>query len=85
MNNIIKIIKDLNNKYVSIHIRRTDLTNHLKHINKLHLYTKDNDFITFLNKNTEYNIYLATDNTETQNKFLKLYQIWLKINISDRP
>ena len=65
MNNIIKIIKDLNNKYVSIHIRRTDLTNHLKHINKLHLYTKDNDFITFLNKNTEYNIYLATDNTET--------------------
>ena len=32
MNNIIKIIKDLNNKYVSIHIRRTDLTNHLKHI-----------------------------------------------------
>ena len=73
MNNIIKIIKNLNNKYVSIHIRRTDLTNHLKYINKLHLYTKDNDFITFLNKNTEYNIYLATDNTETQNKFLKLY------------
>ena len=47
-------------------------------MNKLHLYTKDEDFITFLNKNNEYNIYLATDNTETQNKFLKLYPKRLK-------
>lgn len=38
-----------------------------------HLETKDEEYIDFLNKNKDYNIYIATDNIHTQNKFLKLY------------
>ena len=73
LNNIIKIIKMLNNKYIAVHIRRTDLSNHLKHINKSHLETKDEEYIDFLNQYSNYDIFIATDNIDTQNKFLKLY------------
>lgn len=70
ISNIIDILK---NKYIAVHIRRTDLSNHLKFKNISHLETKDEEYIDFLNKNKDYNIYIATDNIHTQNKFLKLY------------
>jgi hypothetical protein len=78
LNKIINIINILSNKYIAIHIRRTDLSSHLKYINKSHLETKDEEYIDFLNKNPDYNIFIATDNIETQNKFLKLYPTRIK-------
>ena len=75
---IISIINSLNNKYIAVHIRRSDLTNHLKHKNMSHLETKDEEYIHFLNKNKKYNIYIATDNIETQTKFLNLYPSRIK-------
>ena len=79
---IINIIKKLDNKYIAVHIRRTDLTNHLKHMKRMHRYTDDKLFIDFLNNNKDYNIYLATDNNDTQEYYLKLYKNRIKyINI----
>ena len=73
LKNIINIINKLKNKYIAVHIRRTSLSNHLKFKNMSHLETKDEEYINFLNKNKDYNIYIATDNVNTQNKFLKLF------------
>ena len=78
LNNIINIIKMLNNKYIAVHIRRSDLSSHLKHLNKSHLETKDEEYIDFLNKNSDYDIFIATDNIDTQNKFLNLYPTRIK-------
>jgi hypothetical protein len=52
-------------KYVAVHIRRTDKI--ISKINKIEL-TPEEDFLNFL-KNTNYNIFLATDCFHIQNKF----------------
>jgi hypothetical protein len=53
-------------KYLSIHVRRTDKL--ISKINKIEL-TSNECFINFINKNKNYNIFLATDCYETQIKF----------------
>ena len=63
------------NKFISIHIRRTD---HVELAKKKNLYTDDDFFIKFINENSDYDIYLATDNRETQDKFYNLYKNKIK-------
>ena len=66
-----KIIKDnFNDKYISCHIRRTD---HIKAFGKGTKTTVDDDFINFL-KNNEGNIYIATDNLDTQKIFYEKFK-----------
>jgi hypothetical protein len=54
------------NKYISIHIRRTDKS--LRHKN----LTRDESFIEFINE-TKHNIFLATDCYHVQNKFKEIF------------
>ena len=73
------IIQKLQNKYISVHIRRTDLDIHLK--NKENLYdkrTSDKEFINFINNHQNYNLYIATDNYETQNLFYQKFKSKIK-------
>lgn len=70
---IIQLINLMSNKYIALHIRRTDLTGHLKYKKMQHLETKDQSFIDFIKKNKQYKVYIATDNKETQIKFKKLF------------
>ena len=69
-------IKKLGDRYISVHIRRTDHT-YLATENKD--YTKDIEFIHFINKHDDYNLYIATDNKETQNIFHTLYKNRIKV------
>jgi len=62
----------LNNNYISIHVRRTDFITPSRNLN-YDFYEK------FLNDNNTYNIYIATDNRETQNYFIKKYEDRIKI------
>tara|TARA_B110000208_G_scaffold189435_1_gene250968 strand:+ start:931 stop:1728 length:798 start_codon:yes stop_codon:yes gene_type:complete len=50
-------------KYISVHIRRTDHKHH----------EPDENYINFLKKYPEYNIYIACDNSNIQNKFYELF------------
>lgn len=75
---IMKIIHKLENRYIAVHIRRTDFNNHLFEINKLNEKISDQDFIDFLKKYEKYNIYIATDNKETQNYFLNKFKSRIK-------
>ena len=70
---LIKLIDSMSNKYIALHIRRTDLTGHLKYKKMQHLETNDKSFIDFIKKNKQYKVYIATDNRETQIKFKKLF------------
>lgn len=77
MQNIIdeNIVK-LNNNYIAIHVRRTDLLDKS--------YAKDgilkyNEYDKFLNKYKDYNIYIATDNYDTQQYFYKRYKNRIKV------
>ena len=63
-------------KYIAVHIRRTDFINLAKQQN---LYTEDQAFIEFINKYPEYNLYIATDNLETQQYFYNLYKDRIKL------
>ena len=73
-NRIDYLKKKINNKYISLHIRRTDHSSLAK--NNKNFVTDDN----YINKYPNYNIYLATDNRETQDKFIKLYGKRLIVN-----
>jgi len=62
-------IKLLNNNYIACHIRRTDSIGHpsFKH-------NTDEDYINFINQyDTNLKIYIATDNRDTQDIFVKKY------------
>ena len=69
---MISIIKNkmnlLGEKYIALHIRRTDHTPSAQHFGK---YNSDKKFLQFIknhknkNNNNNFNIYLATDNKET--------------------
>jgi hypothetical protein len=64
--------------FVAIHVRRTDHVRDAKMNNK---FTSDEDFFEFLDKQlNKVNIYLATDNLETQRIFKARYGNRLKIN-----
>ena len=68
----------LNKNYISVHIRRTDHIQLAKYNNR---YTDDEEFINFLDKSdNNKNIYIATDNEITYNKFKKKYQNRIKID-----
>jgi hypothetical protein len=71
----INFIKNKYNKYISLHIRRTD---HIELAKKKNLYVDDDIFIDFINQNLDYDIYIATDNRETQDKFYNLYKNRIK-------
>ena len=77
MQNIIdKNIVKLNYNYIAIHVRRTDLVGKS--------YAKDgilkyNEYNKFLNKYKDYNIYIATDNYNTQQYFYKRFKDRIKI------
>jgi hypothetical protein len=61
--------KNLHNYYVSCHIRRTDSINHnaFKH-------NTDEDYMNYIDKHdSNLKIYIATDNRDTQNIFIKKY------------
>ena len=64
--NIIK----LGENYIALHIRRTD---HIADAQKYGLFTSDEDFISFIEANPNKNIFIATDNRNTQDKFISLY------------
>lgn len=68
----------LNKNYISVHIRRTDHIGLAKDNNR---YTDDEEFINFLDKSdNNKNIYIATGNEITYNKFKKKYQNRIKID-----
>ena len=72
-NQINQIRKKLNNDYIAVHIRRTD------HKAPKHRYTSDEDFINFIEKYKDKNLYIATDNCKTQKKFYNNYKNNIKI------
>jgi len=63
-------------KYIAVHIRRTDHSDLAKAENT---YTDDDKFISFINEYPEYNLYIATDNRDTQDKFYGLYKDRIKV------
>jgi len=64
-------INVLNNNYIAVHIRRTDHIGYAKKINK---YIDDYDFTNFINEHiNDSNLYIATDNKETYDKFKNKY------------
>lgn len=69
--NIIRTnINTLGENYIALHIRRTD---HSEDAKKHGLFTSDEEFIAFIEAHPDQNIYIATDNRATQDKFLSLY------------
>ena len=77
-NKIKEILKKLSNNYISVHIRRSDLDSHLKYKKIYDKRTTDKDFMNFVEKNKTYNLFIATDNIETQELFLNKYSDRIK-------
>ena len=70
-------INILGKNYIAVHIRRTDHTELAKKNNK---YTYDNEFINFIDKFNNKNLYIATDNKTTYDIFKKKYPNLVKFN-----
>lgn len=66
----------LNNKYISVHIRRTD---HIQLARSKNAFTEDSFFITFIKQNPTLPLYIATDNRDTQEIFKNLFPNQIKI------
>lgn len=88
-----KIINKMDNKFIAVHIRRTDLDKHLNgpRKNLLKNRTSDKDFFLFIKKKKykDYHLYVATDNYETQELFLSKFKDRIKYikminNVKDR-
>lgn len=77
-NKIKEILRNLSNNYISVHIRRSDLDNHLKYKKIYEKRTTDKDFINFIEANKKYNLFIATDNVETQELLMKKYSYRIK-------
>lgn len=68
----------LNKNYISLHIRRTD---HIILAKKFNKYTDDEEFINFIDtSDNNKNIYIATDNEITYNKFMTNYPNRIKFD-----
>jgi len=65
----------LENRYIAVHIRRTD---HIAMAKSENQFTSDVEFIHFLDTYPDYNIYLATDNRQTQDIFHNKYKHRIK-------
>lgn len=65
------ILKTINGKYIAVHISRTD---HIKLARLNNKYTPDSEFINFIDKHADHKLYIATDNRQTQDKFIQLYK-----------
>jgi len=72
----IDTIKSLLGKYIAVHIRRTD---HILLAKQQQLNLEDQAYIDFINKYLDYNVYVATDNIDTQNYFNSLYGNRIKV------
>jgi len=80
-----KKLQILENNYIAVHVRRTDHINDAKSNN---LFTTDEEFYDFIdknineniNENNELNLYVATDNKNTYNIFKNKYKNKLKID-----
>jgi len=70
-------INILENNYISVHIRRTD---HISLANLKNTYSNDNHFINFIDKFTDKNIYIATDNKNTYDLFKTKYSKLVKLD-----
>lgn len=66
-------LKKIGDKYISLHIRKTDLEENLLK-NKKKNITNDEEYIKFIEEHKGKKIFLASDNKDTQNKFRKLYK-----------
>lgn len=73
VNNNIKKLQ----KYIAIHVRRTDMVTHCK--NRKWRIIPYNIYDKFINKYINYNLYIATDNRETQTYFYKKYKNIIKV------
>lgn len=62
--------------YIAVHIRRTD---HMWLAIAENTYTDDNEFISFINEYPDHNLYIATDNRDTQDHFYALYKDRIKV------
>lgn len=68
----------LENNYISVHIRRTD---HIQLAKSNNCYSDDINFINFIDIEKENrNIYIATDNKNSFNKFKNIYKEKVKID-----
>lgn len=73
---IINKNKQILGKYVAVHIRRTD---HIQLAKKNGVYMDEKVFINFIKQFPDMNVYVATDNRETQQKFLDLFGDKIKV------
>ena len=62
--------------FAAVHIRRTDHSNMAKSNNA---YTDDQQFISFIMSHGSLNLYVATDNRETQDAFYTLFNERMKL------
>ena len=66
-------INILNNNYISVHVRHTDLNNN-----------NDDEYYSFikneLNKDNSFNLYIASDNKNSYNKFKNDFKDRIKFN-----
>lgn len=69
-------IKVLDNNYIAIHVRRTD---HAKAYKNKKPLTGDVEFMNFIDNKKECNLYIATDNADTFNKFKSKYSDRIKL------
>jgi len=77
-NKVKKNAYSLGKDYIAVHIRRTDFKN-------VDWKESDKTFIAFLNKHAKKNIYIATDNRNTQDYFMNLYPNRIKCMILIEP
>jgi len=81
MDEVKKRIEILENNYIAVHIRRTD---HIIDAKSNNLFTTDENFYDFIDKNIEENnkqyIYIATDNKATYSIFKNVYKNKIKID-----
>lgn len=73
-NDIDNIKNLLKNDYISCHIRRTDIVTLQNYFGSNFSMNLDTEYITFIDQFPKnLNIYIATDNQDTQQKFIDIY------------
>ena len=73
IDNTKKLLQKSNPAYIACHIRRTDILK-LYEILNITTYLSDQDYMHFINQYpSNVKVYIATDNYETQQKFINFY------------